>query len=106
MRTGPSIPFTGVEYQPRTGSTKPSSTGEISYLRSECDETTHTKVCFKINGDEMCSDDGNQSAFKITDDSIKFTSLQDGVSSIQMVVDNENGGIQMSNIIVLYTGTY
>ena len=54
----------------------------------------------------MCSDDGNQSAFKITDDSIKFTSLQDGVSSIQMVVDNENGGIQMSNIIVLYTGTY
>ena len=30
--------------------------------------------------------------------------MLDGVSSFEMVVDNENGGIQMSNVIVLHTG--
>ena len=29
----------------------------------------------------------------------------DGVSSFEMVVDNENGGIQMNNIMVLHTGS-
>ena len=62
------------------------------------------KVCLKINGDEMCSSDDNQYEFEITDDTIQFNGLLDGVSSLEMVVDNENGGIQMSNIMVLYTG--
>ena len=53
----------------------------------------------------MCSGDGNQYDFEITDDTIQFNGLLDGVSSFEMVVDNENGGIQMSNIMVLYTGT-
>ena len=63
------------------------------------------KVCLKINGEEMCSGDDNQHKFEITDDTIQFNGLLDGVSSFEMVVDNENGGIQMSNIMVLYTGT-
>ena len=54
----------------------------------------------------MCSGDGNQYDFEITDDTIQFNGLLDGVSSFEMVVDNENGGIQMSNIMVLYTGTF
>ena len=53
----------------------------------------------------MCSGDDNQHKFEITDDTIQFNGLLDGVSSFEMVVDNENGGIQMSNIMVLYTGT-
>ena len=35
---------------------------------------------------------------------IQFNDLFDGVSSFEMVVDDENGGIQMSNIMVLYSG--
>ena len=62
-------------------------------------------MCLKINGEELCSGDGNQYDFEITDDTIQFNGLLDGVSSFEMVVDNENGGIQMSNIMVLYTGT-
>ena len=63
------------------------------------------KVCLKINGEKLCSGDGNQYDFEITDDTIQFNGLLDGVSSFEMVVDNENGGIQMSNIMVLYTDT-
>ena len=63
------------------------------------------KVCLKINGQNICSNDDNQSDdFQITDDTIKFNGVLDGVSSFEMVVDNENGGIQMSNVIVLHTG--
>ena len=63
------------------------------------------KVCLKINGQDICSNDDNQSNdFQITDDTIKFNGVLDGVSSFEMVVDNENGGIQMSNVIVLHTG--
>ena len=63
------------------------------------------KVCLKINGQDLCSNDDNQSDdFQITDDTIKFNGVLDGVSSFEMVVDNENGGIQMSNVIVLHTG--
>ena len=59
----------------------------------------------KINGQDLCSNDDNQSDdFQITDDTIKFNGVLDGVSSFEMVVDNENGGIQMSNVIVLHTG--
>ena len=59
----------------------------------------------KINGEEFCSNDQNQSGFDISDDTIKFNSVMDGVSSFEMVVDNENGGIQMNNIMVLHTGS-
>ena len=67
---------------------------------------TLKKICLKINGDDICSWQSGEyhPGFEITDDFVKFTGLQEAVSSIQMVVDNENGGIQMSNIIVLHTG--
>lgn len=61
-------------------------------------------MCLKINGEELCSNGENQDKFKITDDTIQFNDLLDGVTSFEMVVDDENGGIQMSNIMVLYTG--
>ena len=61
-------------------------------------------MCLKINGEELCSNGDNQDKFKITDDTIQFNDLLDGVTSFEMVVDDENGGIQMSNIMVLYTG--
>ena len=64
------------------------------------------KICLRINGEEFCSNDQNQTGFEITDDTIKFTGLLDGVSSFEMIVDNENGGIQVSNIMVLYAGFY
>ena len=59
-----------------------------------------------MNGEEFCSSDENQTGFEITEDTIKFTGLLDGVSSFEMVVDNEDGGIQVSNIMVLYAGFY
>ena len=61
-------------------------------------------MCLQINGEELCSNGENQDKFKITDDMIQFNDLFDGVSSFEMVVDDENGGIQMSNIMVLYSG--
>ena len=61
-------------------------------------------MCLKINEEELCSNSENQDKFKITDDMIQFNDLFDGVSSFEMVVDDENGGIQMSNIMVLYSG--
>ena len=62
----------------------------------------------KINGDDICSWQSGEyhPGFEITDDTVKFTGLQEAVSSIEMVVDTENGGIQMSNMIVLYTGYF
>ena len=67
---------------------------------------TLEKICLKINGDDICSWQSGEThpGFEITDDTVKFTGSQEAVSSIEMVVDNENGGIQMSNIIVLHTG--
>ena len=67
---------------------------------------TLEKICLKINGDDICSWHLGEAhpGFEITDDTVKFTGLQEAVSSIEMVVDTENGGIQMSNMIVLYTG--
>jgi len=69
---------------------------------------TLEKICLKINGDDICSWHLGEAhpGFEITDDTVKFTGLQEAVTSIEMVVDTENGGIQMSNMIVLYTGYF
>ena len=75
------------------------------FLRKELVQlilTNSKKVCLNINNEQICSDSYN--GFEITDDIIKFTGLQDGVSKIQMIVDNENESILMNNLMIIYAG--
>ena len=64
--------------------------------------TNSKKVCLNINNEQICSDSYN--GFEITDDIIKFTGLQDGVSKIQMIVENDNESILMNHLMIIYAG--
>ena len=58
----------------------------------------------KINGDAICNYHENQSGFKVLDDTIEYVGKLDGLSSLSISVENENGGIRVTNIRILHTG--